>query len=107
MATGLGEDDGAPYWCSSVVKYEHSSAAVEAIKMSVDFLAGKLATGSPDIQRQAAFELRLLAKSGMDHRRMIAEAEAIPFLPGAAARRPRLQDPRECRHGPAQPLHLR
>ncbi|XP_058111068.1 U-box domain-containing protein 1-like [Magnolia sinica] len=62
---------------------DHISAmksAVEAIKMTADFLVGKLATGSPEIQRQAAFELRLLAKSGMDNRRIIAEAGAIPFL---------------------------
>ncbi|KAH9309276.1 hypothetical protein KI387_037187 [Taxus chinensis] len=57
-----------------------SQAAIEAIKMTAAFLVGKLATGSPDIQRQAAFELRLLAKSGMENRRCIAEAGAIPFL---------------------------
>lgn len=59
----------------SVVK-----AAVDAVKLTAEFLVGKLATGSPDIQRQAAYELRLLAKTGMDNRRIIAEAGAIPFL---------------------------
>ncbi|KAL2549758.1 U-box domain-containing protein 13 [Forsythia ovata] len=55
-------------------------ASVDAVKMTAEFLVGKLATGSPDIQRQAAYELRLLAKTGMDNRRIIAEAGAIPFL---------------------------
>ncbi|CAK9326272.1 unnamed protein product [Citrullus colocynthis] len=57
-----------------------SKAASDAVKMTAEFLVGKLATGSPDIQRQAAYELRLLAKTGMDNRRIIAEAGAIPFL---------------------------
>ncbi|PSS34450.1 U-box domain-containing protein [Actinidia chinensis var. chinensis] len=62
---------------------DHISAtkkAVDAVKMTAEFLVGKLATGSLDIQRQAAYELRLLAKTGMDNRRLIAEAGAIPFL---------------------------
>ncbi|XP_030540465.1 U-box domain-containing protein 1-like [Rhodamnia argentea] len=57
-----------------------AKAAVDAVKMTAEFLVGKLATGSSDIQRQAAYELRLLAKTGMDNRRIIAEAGAIPFL---------------------------
>ncbi|KAA8539554.1 hypothetical protein F0562_026246 [Nyssa sinensis] len=62
---------------------DHISAtktAMDAVKMTAEFLVGKLATGSPDIQNQAAYELRLLAKTGMDNRRIIAEAGAIPFL---------------------------
>ncbi|XXG44360.1 hypothetical protein AAC387_Pa01g4190 [Persea americana] len=62
---------------------DHISAvktAVEAVKMMADFLVGKLATGSMEIRRHAAFEARLLAKSGMDNRRIIAESGAIPFL---------------------------
>ncbi|XP_072975808.1 U-box domain-containing protein 1-like [Typha angustifolia] len=54
--------------------------AVEAVRMTAEFLAGKLVTGSPDAQRQATYEVRLLAKTGMDHRQIIAEAGAIPFL---------------------------
>ncbi|OMO50076.1 Armadillo [Corchorus capsularis] len=57
-----------------------TKAAMDAVKMTAEFLVGKLAMGSPDIQRQAAYELRLLAKTGMDNRRIIAEAGAIPFL---------------------------
>nr|AGG82490.1 E3 ubiquitin ligase [Datisca glomerata] len=57
-----------------------AKAAIDAVKMTAEFLVGKLATGSSDIQRQAAYEIRLLAKTGMDNRRMIAEAGAIPFL---------------------------
>ncbi|WCJ19926.1 U-box domain-containing protein 1 [Euphorbia peplus] len=55
-------------------------AATESVRMTAEFLVGKLAMGSPDIQRQAAYELRLLAKTGMDNRRIISEAGAIPFL---------------------------
>ncbi|KAF3976785.1 hypothetical protein ACB098_06G139600 [Castanea mollissima] len=57
-----------------------TKAVADAVKMIAEFLVGKLATGSVEIQRQAAYELRLLAKTGMDNRRMIAEAGAIPFL---------------------------
>ncbi|XWS65819.1 hypothetical protein CRYUN_Cryun05aG0146400 [Craigia yunnanensis] len=57
-----------------------TKVAIDAVKMTAEFLVGKLAMGSPDIQRQAAYELRLLAKTGMDNRRIIAEAGAIPFL---------------------------
>ncbi|EEF34080.1 U-box domain-containing protein 1 [Ricinus communis] len=57
-----------------------TKAASDAVKMTAEFLVGKLAMGSPEIQRQAAYELRLLAKTGMDNRRIIAEAGAIPFL---------------------------
>ncbi|XP_057804640.1 U-box domain-containing protein 1-like [Salvia miltiorrhiza] len=57
-----------------------TKAAADAVKMMAEFLVGKLATGSRDIQRQAAYELRLLAKTGMDNRSIIAEAGAIPFL---------------------------
>ncbi|KAK1264764.1 U-box domain-containing protein 17 [Acorus gramineus] len=62
---------------------DHISAArvaVDAARMAAEFLVGKLAMGGPGIQRQAAYELRLLAKAGMDNRRLIAEAGAIPFL---------------------------
>lgn len=62
---------------------DHISAtkvAIGAVKMTAEFLVGKLAMGSPDVQRQAAYEVRLLAKTGMDNRRIIAEAGAIPFL---------------------------
>lgn len=57
-----------------------NKAALDATKMTAEFLVGKLATGSADIQRQAAYELRLLAKTGMENRRVIAEVGAIPFL---------------------------
>ncbi|KAF9596506.1 hypothetical protein IFM89_012237 [Coptis chinensis] len=62
---------------------DHISAtksASDAVRMTAEFLVGKIATGSPEVQRQAAYELRLLAKTGMDNRRIIAEAGAIPFL---------------------------
>ncbi|KAG0467518.1 hypothetical protein HPP92_019098 [Vanilla planifolia] len=68
-------------------------SAVEAVRMTAEFLVGKLAMGSPETQRQAAYELRLLAKTGMDNRRIIAEAGAIPFLVMLlASRDPRTQE---------------
>lgn len=57
-----------------------NKAATDAVKMTAEFLVGKLATGSTDIQRQSAYEIRILAKTGMDNRRIIAEVGAIPFL---------------------------
>ncbi|KAJ4720104.1 RING-type E3 ubiquitin transferase [Melia azedarach] len=70
-----------------------TKAAVDAVKMTAEFLVGKLAMGSPEIQRQAAYELRLLAKTGMDNRRIIAEAGAIPFLVTLLnAQDPRIQE---------------
>lgn len=67
--------------CANAVDHiSAAKAAVDAVKLTAEFLVGKLATGSPDIQRQAAYEIRLLAKTGMDNRRIIAEAGAIPFL---------------------------
>ncbi|TYH51956.1 hypothetical protein ES332_D10G317300v1 [Gossypium tomentosum] len=68
-------------WCqeNNIPLMECSSNA-ESEKPTAEFVVGKLAMGSVDIQRQAAYELRLLAKTGMDNRRIIAEAGAIPFL---------------------------
>ncbi|KAF7131681.1 hypothetical protein RHSIM_Rhsim09G0179200 [Rhododendron simsii] len=57
-----------------------TDTAISAVKTTAEFLVGKLATGSTDDQRQAAYEIRLLAKTGMEDRRIIAEAGAIPFL---------------------------
>ncbi|GLT78918.1 hypothetical protein SLA2020_504360 [Shorea laevis] len=65
---------------SAIEHISAARAAIDAVKITVEFLVGKLAMGSPEIQRQAAYELRLLAKTGMDHRRIIAEAGTIPFL---------------------------
>ncbi|CAJ2653433.1 unnamed protein product [Trifolium pratense] len=57
-----------------------NKASKDAVKMTAEFLVGKLATGSTDIQRQSAYEIRLLAKTGMANRQIIAEVGAIPFL---------------------------
>ncbi|KAL1336771.1 hypothetical protein HN51_031178 [Arachis hypogaea] len=61
-------------------KKNFNANSLDAIKMTAEFLVGKLATGSADTQRKAAYKLRLLAKCGMDSRKIIAEAGAIPFL---------------------------
>ncbi|XP_059669720.1 U-box domain-containing protein 1-like [Cornus florida] len=80
-SSDMGRSSSKRKLCEKVI--DHISAtktASDAVKMTAEFLVGKLATGSPVIQRQAAYELRLLAKTGMDNRRLIAEAGAIPFL---------------------------
>eukprot|EP00249_Psilotum_nudum_P016109 c25661_g1_i1 orf=536-2569(+) len=66
---------------SSVVDSMASTrAALEATKMTAAFLVEKLKTDSPEVRRQVAYELRLLAKCGMDNRVCIGEAGAIPYL---------------------------
>ncbi|GLT92938.1 hypothetical protein SLE2022_107480 [Rubroshorea leprosula] len=65
---------------SAIDHISAAKAAIDAVKMTAEFLVGKLAMASPEIRRQAAYELRLLAETGMNHRRIIAEAGAIPFL---------------------------
>ncbi|XP_024514803.1 U-box domain-containing protein 1 [Selaginella moellendorffii] len=82
------EKNKVPFWMSgkdsrATVGVDHianAQATIAAARMTASFLVGKLAMGPPDIQRQAAYELRLLAKIGMENRRCIAEAGAIPFL---------------------------
>lgn len=81
--SGLERSDSKRGQVIDAVAIDHISAvkaAADAVKLTAEFLVGKLATGSPEIQRQAAYELRLLAKTSMDNRRIIAEAGAIPFL---------------------------
>ncbi|EFJ15072.1 hypothetical protein SELMODRAFT_41798, partial [Selaginella moellendorffii] len=82
------EKNKVPFWMSgkdsrATVGVDHianAQATIAAARMTASFLVGKLAMGPPDIQKQAAYELRLLAKIGMENRRCIAEAGAIPFL---------------------------
>lgn len=64
----------------SMEKEVNHVSATDTSITTAEFLVGKLATGSTDDQRQAAYEIRLLAKTGMEDRRIIAEAGAIPFL---------------------------
>lgn len=49
-------------------------------RATVDVLLQKLSSGTPEDQRAAAGELRLLAKRNADNRICIAEAGAIPLL---------------------------
>ncbi|KAL2939731.1 U-box domain-containing protein 1 [Bienertia sinuspersici] len=55
-------------------------SGINFVKLTSEFLVGKLATASPAMQCRAAYETRLLAKSSTDNRKAIAEAGAIPFL---------------------------
>lgn len=57
-----------------------TKAALEATKLTAEFLVEKLSKGAIEVQRQAAYELRLMAKEGMDNRACVAEAGAVPFL---------------------------
>jgi len=58
-----------------------NTVALEATKLTASFLTEMLLPSkSPETQNQAAYELRLLAKCGMDNRVCIANAGAIPLL---------------------------
>lgn len=68
-------------------------AALEATKLTAAFLVGKLITGTPEVQKQIAYELRLLAKCGMENRMCIADAGGIPLLvPLLSSSDPRTQE---------------
>ena len=55
---------------------------MEATKLTAEFLVQKLqkSGGHVEVQRQAAYELRLMAKEGMDNRICVAAAGAIPVF---------------------------
>ncbi|KVH94624.1 U-box domain-containing protein 13-like isoform X1 [Cynara cardunculus var. scolymus] len=57
-----------------------SSACTPAERSMINVLLSKLKSVSPDDQRTAAGEIRLLAKRNADNRVAIAEAGAIPLL---------------------------
>ncbi|KAL1555952.1 U-box domain-containing protein 17 [Salvia divinorum] len=57
-----------------------SKAAVEATKATAAVLVEELANGTPRAKTVAAWEIRLLAKTGRESRAYIAEAGAIPLL---------------------------
>ncbi|XP_050212404.1 U-box domain-containing protein 13 [Mercurialis annua] len=59
-----------------------TSAYSPAERTKVEILLHKLTSGSPEDQRSAAGEIRLLAKRNADNRVAIAEAGAIPLLVG-------------------------
>jgi len=59
----------------------NNGVALEATKLTAAFLTEKLGSdSSPEAQKQAVYELRLLAKGGTDNRICIANAGAIPLL---------------------------
>ncbi|KAK7257805.1 hypothetical protein RIF29_32044 [Crotalaria pallida] len=58
------------------------SAYAPAEQSKIETLLRKLTSGSPEDQRSAAGEIRLLAKRNADNRVAIAEAGAIPLLVG-------------------------
>ncbi|KAB2080932.1 hypothetical protein ERO13_A05G096300v2 [Gossypium hirsutum] len=57
-----------------------TSACSPAERTKIEILLCKLASSSPEDQRMAAGEIRLLAKRNADNRVAIAEAGAIPLL---------------------------
>ncbi|KAL2328747.1 hypothetical protein Fmac_022174 [Flemingia macrophylla] len=67
---------------SSSQPSKSSSAYSPAERIKIDSLLQKLTSGSPEDQRSAAGEIRLLAKRNADNRVAIAEAGAIPLLVG-------------------------
>ncbi|KAK1412811.1 hypothetical protein QVD17_34334 [Tagetes erecta] len=60
--------------------WQSSSACTHAERSMIHVLLTKLKSVSPDDQRTAAGEIRLLAKRNADNRVAIAEAGAIPLL---------------------------
>ncbi|GLJ28667.1 hypothetical protein SUGI_0564910 [Cryptomeria japonica] len=70
-----------------------TKASLEAAKRTAEFLVEKLCTGSFEVKKQVVYELRLLAKCGMDNRACIAEAGAIPLLvPLVSSKDPKAQE---------------
>eukprot|EP00262_Sarcandra_glabra_P018880 TRINITY_DN692_c1_g1_i1.p1 TRINITY_DN692_c1_g1~~TRINITY_DN692_c1_g1_i1.p1 ORF type:complete len:649 (-),score=117.44 TRINITY_DN692_c1_g1_i1:399-2345(-) len=59
---------------------KQGSCASDCDRTAINTLLQKLLNGTPDDQRAAAGELRLLAKRNADNRVCIAEAGAIPLL---------------------------
>ncbi|KAM0830505.1 hypothetical protein ACQ4PT_066158 [Festuca glaucescens] len=58
-----------------------NKAALEVARMTASFLVKKLsATFSPDAASRVVHEIRLLSKSGSDHRAFVGEAGAVPML---------------------------
>ncbi|KAH9289527.1 hypothetical protein KI387_033644 [Taxus chinensis] len=57
-----------------------TKATLEATKMTAVFLVENLSTGTTEVKKQVADELRLLAKCGMEKWACIAEAGVIPLL---------------------------
>ncbi|KAH6790276.1 plant U-box 17 [Perilla frutescens var. frutescens] len=57
-----------------------SKAAIEATKATAALLVQQLENGTPRAKTVAAWEIRLLAKTGRENRAYIAEAGAIPLL---------------------------
>ncbi|XP_010271953.1 PREDICTED: U-box domain-containing protein 19-like [Nelumbo nucifera] len=57
-----------------------SPAAEEAMKMLAKFLADRLAKGTGEERKKAAYEIRLLAKSSIFNRSCLADAGTIPNL---------------------------
>ncbi|KAK7404582.1 hypothetical protein VNO78_05535 [Psophocarpus tetragonolobus] len=67
---------------SSSQPSKSTSAYSPAERSKIESLLLKLTSGSPEDQRSAAGEIRLLAKRNADNRVAIAEAGAIPLLVG-------------------------
>ncbi|XP_065865615.1 U-box domain-containing protein 13 [Euphorbia lathyris] len=72
----------APKRSSNSRSHKSSSAYAPAERAKIESLLHKLASGSPEDQRSAAGEIRLLAKRNADNRVAIAEAGAVPLLVG-------------------------
>ncbi|MCO5591015.1 hypothetical protein L7F22_044991 [Adiantum nelumboides] len=64
----------------SIQEPPSTKATLEATRLTAEFLVGKLSHGSVQVQRQAAYELRLMAKDGTDNRACVAAAGAVPAL---------------------------
>lgn len=82
MANGIPYDppENAEYSSENAVSSLLSKAAIEATKATAGLLVEQLTHGTPRAKTVAAWEIRLLAKTGRENRACIAEAGAIPLL---------------------------
>lgn len=73
-------------WCTlhgiELPKKRVKSRCSAEDKAAIDELVAKLQDPSPELQRSAAHDIRLMAKMDVDHRICIAEQGAIPLLVG-------------------------
>ncbi|KAL8468305.1 hypothetical protein ACS0TY_031515 [Phlomoides rotata] len=82
VANGIPFDppENADYSSLSSVCAQPSNAAIVATKATAALLVEQLENGTPRAKTVAAWEIRLLAKTGRENRAYVAEAGAIPLL---------------------------
>lgn len=82
VANGIPFDppENADYSSLNSICAQPSNAAIVATKATAILLVEQLEKGTPRAKTVAAWEIRLLAKTGRENRAYVAEAGAIPLL---------------------------